>query len=208
MGPSGAGKSTLAHVLLRLLPYEAGSVTINGVELSSLAGNDVRGVVGLAGQDPHIFATSLRDNLMLANREAGDADVRAALEGSRLVDWVEQLPEGLDTRVGGPGTRMSGGQRQRVGIARVLMAGFPVLIVDEPGEHLDTETADAIVADLVDITRGKTTVMITHRLAGLQAMDEILVLDAGRVVERGTHDQLDPGRRALQQAVAAGVRSR
>jgi thiol reductant ABC exporter CydC subunit len=190
VGPSGAGKSTLAHVLLRLLPYETGSVTLNGIELSSLSGDDVRRVVGLAGQDPHIFAATLRENLMLANREASDTDLRSALERSRLVEWVEQLPDGLDTRVGGPGTRMSGGQRQRVGIARVLLAGFPVLILDEPGEHLDTETADAIVADLVDITRGKTTVMITHRLTGLQAMDEILVLDAGRVVERGTHDQL------------------
>jgi thiol reductant ABC exporter CydC subunit len=190
VGPSGAGKSTLAHVLLRLLPYETGSVTLNGIELSSFSGEEVRQAVGLAGQDPHIFSNTLRENLILANREAGEADLRTALQRSCLTEWVEQLPDRLDTRVGGPGTRMSGGQRQRVGIARVLLAGFPVLILDEPGEHLDTGTADAIVADLVDITRGKTTVMITHRLAGLQAMDEILVLDAGRVVERGTHDQL------------------
>jgi thiol reductant ABC exporter CydC subunit len=190
VGPSGAGKSTLAHVLLRLLPYESGSVTVNGIELSSLSGDDVRRVVGLAGQDPHIFSNTLRENLMLANREASEAEIRMALDGARLAPWVDQLPAGLETEVGGQGTRMSGGQRQRVGIARVLLAGFPVLVLDEPGEHLDTETADAIVADLVDITRGKTTVMITHRLAGLQAMDEILVLDDGRVVERGSHDQL------------------
>jgi thiol reductant ABC exporter CydC subunit len=190
VGPSGAGKSTLAHVLLGLLPYEAGSVTVNDIELRALAGDDIRRAVGLAGQDPHIFTTTLRENLILANRAASDRDVRRAMARSRLIEWVEQLPEGLDTRVGGPGTSMSGGQRQRVGIARVLLADFPVLILDEPGEHLDTETADAIVADLVDITLGHTTVMITHRLAGLQAMDEIVVLDAGRVVERGTHDQL------------------
>jgi thiol reductant ABC exporter CydC subunit len=190
VGPSGAGKSTLAHVLLRFVPYEAGSVTVNGVELSSLAGEDVRRVVGLAGQEPHIFATTLRENLLLANRDASEVDLGRALDGSRLGDWVEQLPAGLDTEVGGQGPRMSGGQRQRVGIARVLLAGFPVLILDEPGEHLDTETADGIVADLVDATVGQTTVMITHRLTGLQEMDEILFLDRSRVVERGTHRQL------------------
>ena len=110
---------------------------------------------------------------------------------------MDELPAGLDTEVGEHGARLSGGQRQRVGIARVLLAGFPVLVLDEPEEHLDTATADALVADLLDATRGQTTVMITHRLAGLEAMDEIVVLDAGRVVERGTHAQLVAAGRAL-----------
>jgi thiol reductant ABC exporter CydC subunit len=190
VGPSGAGKSTLAAVLLRLLPYEGGSVTLDGVELDSLAGDDVRRVIGLAAQGTHIFNTTLRENLLLANRDADESDVRTALSRCRLLEWVDSLPGGLDTYVGGNATRMSGGQTQRIGIARVLLAGFPVLILDEPGEHLDLSTADAIMEDLVDLTRSTTTVMITHRLFGLESMDEILVLDAGRVVERGSHDQL------------------
>jgi thiol reductant ABC exporter CydC subunit len=189
VGPSGAGKSTLAAVLLRFLPYE-GCVTVNGVDLTALAGDDVRRVVGLAAQETHIFNTTLRENLLLARRDAGEADVLVALERARLLDWVGELPAGLDTEVGEHGTRLSGGQRQRVGIARTWLAGFPVLILDEPGEHLDTATADALMADLVEVTDGRTTVFITHRLAGLEAMDEIIVLDHGKVVERGRHADL------------------
>jgi thiol reductant ABC exporter CydC subunit len=186
VGPSGAGKSTLAAVLLRFLPYE-GTVTVDGSELATLAGDDLRRVVGLAAQDTHIFDTSLRENLLLARRDAGEPDLRLALERARLLDWVDELPAGLDTGVGEHGARLSGGQRQRIEIARTWLAGFPVLILDEPGEHLDTATADALMADLVEATDGRTSVLITHRLAGLEAMDEILVLDRGRVVERGRH---------------------
>ncbi len=112
------------------------------------------------------------------------------LPRSRLLDWTERLPAGLSTEVGERGARMSGGQRQRLAIARALLADFPLLILDEPGEHLDTPTADAIVADLLAITREKATLLITHRLAGLQEVDEVLVLDQGLVVERGTHSEL------------------
>ncbi len=190
IGPSGAGKSTLAAVLLRFLPYESGSVTLDGVELSALAGEDVRRVVGLAAQDTHVFETTLRENVLLARRDAPEAALQQAFQRAKLWDWVEELPAGLDTKVGRHGAGMSGGQRQRLGIARVVLAGFPVLVLDEPGEHLDIPTADALTADLVELTRGQTTVMITHRLVGLETMDEIVVLDAGHVVERGTHAQL------------------
>jgi thiol reductant ABC exporter CydC subunit len=190
VGASGAGKSTLAAVLLRFLPYQEGSVTLDGVELDDLSADDVRSVVGLATPDSHVFDTTLRENLLLARRDASEADVEEALRRARLADWVEQLPGGLQTAVGTHGAAMSGGQQQRLGIARALLAGFGVLILDEPGEHLDPVTAEGLVADVVELTRGRTTVMITHRLAGLEAMDEILVLEAGRVVERGTHDDL------------------
>jgi thiol reductant ABC exporter CydC subunit len=190
VGPSGAGKSTLAAVLLRFLPYESGTVVLDGVELTALAGEDVRKVVGLAGEDTHIFQTSVRENLLLARRTATEGALCDALERVKLLDWVEGLPAGLSTKVGEHGAGMSGGQRQRLGLARAVVAGFPILVLDEPGEHLDIATADALAADLVELTQGQTTVMITHRLAGLKAMDEIIVLDAGRVVERGTHDQL------------------
>ncbi|HXW78812.1 MAG TPA: thiol reductant ABC exporter subunit CydC, partial [Acidimicrobiales bacterium] len=190
VGASGAGKSSLAAVLQRFLPYESGSVTLDGAELAAMAGEDVRRVVGLAAQDTHIFQTTLRENVLLARRSATEVDVRQALERAKLSDWVKELPAGLDTSVGQHGAGMSGGQRQRLGIARAILAGFPILVLDEPGEHLDVATADALTADLVELTEGQTTVMITHRLAGLETMDEILVLDAGRVVERGTHSQL------------------
>jgi thiol reductant ABC exporter CydC subunit len=192
VGPSGAGKTTLAATLLRFLPYE-GSVTLDGVELSALAGEDVRQVVGMAAQDTHVFASSLRENLLLACREATDGALRLALERARLADWVDALPAGLDTDVGDHGAHLSGGQRQRLGLARTWLARFPLLILDEPGEHLDVATGDALMADLVELTEGQTTVFITHRLVGLDAMDEILVLDRGRVVERGTHVELCAG---------------
>jgi len=190
VGASGAGKSTLAAVLLAFLPYEEGSVTLGGVELADLRGEDVRSVVGLTTQDPHIFDTTLRENLLLARRDASEADLRDALDRARLAAWTAELPEGLDTAVGGYAARMSGGQQQRLGIARTELAGFPVVVLDEPAEHLDSKTADELVADLLRATVGRSTVMITHRLAGLDAMDEILLLEQGRVVERGTHAEL------------------
>ena len=190
VGPSGAGKSTLASVLLRFVPYEEGSVVLDGVEISDMAGEDVREVVGLSAQETHVFDTTLRENLLLARRDAAESEIRHALERARLTEWVDELPEGLETPVGGHGARMSGGQQQRLEIARTELAGFPILVLDEPGEHLDTATADALIADLLQLTEDRSTVMITHRLTGLDAMDEILVLEAGRVVERGTHPGL------------------
>jgi thiol reductant ABC exporter CydC subunit len=190
VGPSGAGKSTLAGVLLRFIPYEGGSVTLDGVQISELDGDELRRVVGLVAQDAHVFDSTLGENLRLARRDATHERLLAALAEVRLLDWAQRLPAGLDTEVGERGARMSGGQRQRLAIARALLADFPVLVLDEPGEHLDTPTADAIVADLLALTRGRATLLITHRLAGLREVDEVLVLDRGRVVERGTHADL------------------
>jgi thiol reductant ABC exporter CydC subunit len=190
VGRSGAGKSTLARVLLRLAPYEGGSVTLDGIELSQLEGDACRRVIGLLSQDAHVFDTTIRSNLRLARREASDEQLREALVAARLGAWVDGLPDGLDTHVGELGERMSGGERQRLAAARVLLAGFPVMVFDEPGEHLDTTTADAIVADVLDAAADRAVLLITHRLAGLQAADEVIVLDGGRVAQRGTHDEL------------------
>ena len=190
VGPSGSGKSTLAGVLLRFLEYEEGSVTLGGVEIADLAGDRCREVVGLASQDAHVFDSTLEENLRLARRKATPDQLREALAAVRLLDWAEALPEGLSTEVGERGARMSGGQRQRLAVARALLADFPVLILDEPGEHLDTLTADAIVADLLAVTGEKATLLITHRLAGLQEVDEVLMLDRGLAIERGTHAEL------------------
>jgi thiol reductant ABC exporter CydC subunit len=190
VGASGAGKSTIAAVLLRFLSYEGGSVTLDGVELSAIAGEDCRRVIGLVGQDAHIFDTTVEENLRIAAREASVQEIRAALAAVRLSNWVERLPEGLATELGEHGERMSGGQRQRLAVARALLAEFPLLILDEPGEHLDTPTADAILSDLLALTQGRATLLITHRLAGLGDVDEVLVLDGGSVIERGTHAEL------------------
>jgi thiol reductant ABC exporter CydC subunit len=190
VGPSGAGKSTLAGVLLRFLPYDGGSVTLDGVDVSDLDGDASRTVIGLVSQDAHVFDSTLEENLRLARRGASAEDLRAALAAARLLDWTEQLPAGLSTEVGERGARMSGGQRQRLAIARALLADFPLIVLDEPGEHLDTQTADSIVADLLAIARETGTLLITHRLVGLEEVDEVLVLDRGRVVERGTHAEL------------------
>jgi ABC-type multidrug transport system fused ATPase/permease subunit len=190
VGPSGAGKSTLAGVLLRFLDYREGSVTLDGVELGDLQGDQCRTVVGLVSQDAHVFDSTLEENLRLARRQASDEQLYAALAAARLLEWTEQLPAGLSTEVGERGARMSGGQRQRLAIARALLAGFPLLILDEPGEHLDAPTADAIVADVLANSDETATLLITHRLAGLEEADEVLVLDRGRVAERGSHGEL------------------
>jgi thiol reductant ABC exporter CydC subunit len=206
VGRSGAGKSTLADVLLRFLPYQGGSVTLDGVELRDLRGDDYRGVIGLVSQDAHIFDTTIEENLRVARRDATDAQLRSALERARLLEWTEGLPAGLGTLVGAHGTKISGGQRQRLAVARALLADFPVLVVDEPGEHLDTRTADALVADLLDTAPQRAILLITHRLAGLDSVDEVVVLDGGRVLERGTHAELVQmrGRYARMWAREAG----
>jgi thiol reductant ABC exporter CydC subunit len=193
VGASGAGKSTLAALLLRFLPYRTGTIGLDGVELSALAGDDARAVVGLASQDAHVFDSTIEENLRLAKRAASGEELCAVLASVHLLGWVQSLPDGLHTAVGERGVRMSGGQRQRLALARALLADFPLLVLDEPGEHLDTASADAIVADLLLATRQRATLLITHRLAGLEEVDEVLVLDRGRIVERGTHSELLAG---------------
>ncbi|WEO96483.1 thiol reductant ABC exporter subunit CydD [Streptomyces sp. FXJ1.172] len=190
VGASGSGKTTLAQVLLRFLDPEEGTYTLAGVDAYASAGDDVRRLVGLCAQDAHLFDSSVRENLLLARKDADEADLRRALARARLLDWVDSLPDGLDTLVGEHGARLSGGQRQRLALARALLADFPVLVLDEPAEHLDLPTADALTADLLAATEGRTTLLITHRLAGLDAVDEVIVLDAGRVVQRGAYAQL------------------
>ncbi|MEW2510190.1 thiol reductant ABC exporter subunit CydD [Streptomyces sp. NPDC046870] len=190
VGASGSGKTTLAQVLLRFLDPEAGSYTLAGVDACALDGDDVRRFVGLCAQDAHLFDSSVRENLLLARKDATEADLRGALARARLLDWVDTLPDGLDTLVGEHGARLSGGQRQRLALARALLAGFPVLVLDEPAEHLDLPTADALTADLLAATEGRTTLLITHRLAGLDAVDEVIVLEVGRVVQRGPYERL------------------
>lgn len=146
--------------------------------------------MGLCAQDAHLFDSSVRENLLLARRDADDTELRDVLARVRMLEWADSLPDGLDSLVGEHGARLSGGQRQRLALARALLADFPVLVLDEPAEHLDLPTADALTADLLAATEGRTTVLITHRLAGLEEVDEVIVLEAGRIVQRGAFDTL------------------
>ncbi|MEU1189304.1 thiol reductant ABC exporter subunit CydD [Streptomyces sp. NPDC005859] len=207
VGPSGSGKTTLAQVLLRFLDADAGSYTLGGVDASALDGDDVRRLVGLCAQDAHLFDSSLRENLLLAKKGAGEEELRDVLARVRLLEWADGLSNGLDTLVGEHGALLSGGQRQRLALARALLADFPVLVLDEPAEHLDLPTADALTQDLLAATEGRTTLLITHRLAGLEAVDEVIVLDEGRVVQRGTYAALvapeGPLRRMAEREEAA-----
>jgi thiol reductant ABC exporter CydC subunit len=193
VGPSGAGKTSIAMALLRFVEPSAGRVVLSGVDIRHLGGDEVRTRVGMLTQDAHIFDSTIRANLRLARPDATPEQLREALRRARLIDRVEALPDGLDTAVGAHGERLSGGERQRLALARVLLAGFPVLVLDEPAEHLDLATADALVRDLLDEARGRTLVVISHRLRGLEELDEILVMSAGRIVERGSHQRLLAG---------------
>ncbi|MER7975658.1 thiol reductant ABC exporter subunit CydD [Streptomyces sp. NPDC095817] len=201
VGTSGAGKTTLAQVLLRFLDAEAGTYTLGGVDAYGMDGDSVRLLVGLCAQDAHLFDSTVRENLLLARKDATEAGLRDALGRARLIDWVDGLPDGLDTLIGEHGARLSGGQRQRLALARALLADFPVLVLDEPAEHLDLATADALTADLLAATEGRTTLLITHRLAGLDAVDEVIVLADGAVVQRGAFADLSAVEGPLREMV-------
>ena len=190
VGPSGAGKSTLADLLVGFLPVASGEATLDGVPLGRLSGDDLRRVVGLMEQQPHLFDTSIAENLRIGRRSATDAELEDVLGRVGLAGWLAGLPDGLVTEVGTNGSRLSGGQRRRLSLARALLADFPILVLDEPGEHLEPSAADALVADVLGVTEGRSVVLVTHRLAGLDRVDEIVFLDGGQVVERGTHADL------------------
>jgi thiol reductant ABC exporter CydC subunit len=182
VGPSGSGKTTVANLLLRFLDPVEGRVTLDGRDLREHRQEDVRRLLAVGGQNSHLFSTTIRENVRLANPDATDAAVEDALRRARISDWVATLPDGLDTLVGEEGGWLSGGQRQRISLARALLAARPVVILDEPTAHLDPETAEALMDDVLSALRGKTLLLITHRSEGLERMDAILELDGGRIV--------------------------
>jgi ATP-binding cassette, subfamily C, bacterial CydC len=190
IGPSGAGKSTVAGLLLRFCELSGGTATLGDADLTRYRADDVRTVIGGCPQDPHIFDATIRENIQLARPEASERELADVAAAARLLPWIQALPQGWDTPVGAHGAAVSGGERQRIALARALLADPALLILDEPTAHLDPATARALTADLLAVTRGRATLLITHELDGLEEVDEIVVLDEGRVSQRGTHHQL------------------
>lgn len=190
VGSSGAGKSTIAQLLPRLYDADAGSVRLGGVDVRDLTADSIRDTLGMVTQDGHLFHESVRSNLLLARPGAGEEEIWEALRRSRLDGLVASLPDGLDTVVGERGYRLSGGERQRLTIARLLLARQRVVILDEATAHLDSTSEAAVQEALAEALAGRTAVVIAHRLSTVQAADLILVVEDGRIVERGTHHEL------------------
>jgi ATP-binding cassette subfamily C protein len=190
VGTSGAGKSTIAQLLPRLYDADAGSVRVGGVDVRDLSARSLRETVGMVTQDGHLFHDTVRANLLLARPEATDDDLWDALRRARLEELVRSLPDGLDTVVGERGYRLSGGERQRMTIARLLLARQRVVILDEATAHLDNTSEAAVQEALTEALEGRTALVIAHRLSTVRAADQILVVEAGRIAERGTHEEL------------------
>ncbi|NED85710.1 ABC transporter ATP-binding protein [Streptomyces sp. SID11233] len=190
VGSSGAGKSTIAQLLPRLYDADSGSVRLNGVDVRDLTAESIRETLGMVTQDGHLFHESVRANLTLARPGASEDDIWDALRRSRLDGLVASLPDGLDTVVGERGYRLSGGERQRLTIARLLLARQRVVILDEATAHLDSTSEAAVQEALAEALEGRTAVVIAHRLSTVRAADLILVIEEGRVAERGTHSEL------------------
>lgn len=190
VGSSGAGKSTIANLVPRLYDVTEGSIQLNGVDLRQAAANDIRNRVGMVTQDSHLFHTSIRENLTLGHRDVADEYIWQVLRHARLAEVVADMPEGLDTVVGERGYRLSGGERQRMAIARLLIAAPEAVILDEATASLDSTNEAAVQQALDEALQARTALVIAHRLSTVVNADEILVIEEGRIYERGTHEEL------------------
>ncbi len=190
VGPSGAGKSTLLHLLLRFWDYEEGQILLAGRELRDYPDETARRHMATVSQRTHLFSGTLRHNMLLACPEATEDQLSWAIQQARLHAFVQQLPEGLDSWIGEQGLQLSGGERQRLAVARALLKDAPILLLDEPTANLDSITEREVMRSLHSLMEDRTTLLVTHRLVGLESMDQILVLRAGRLVEQGTHREL------------------
>jgi ATP-binding cassette subfamily B protein len=190
VGPSGAGKTTISHLAARLYDVKSGVVRLNGYDVRDVTLSSLQSVVGVVTQDAHLFHDTIRANLLYARHEASEADLIEALRDAQILDMVNSLPDGLDTLVGDRGYRLSGGEKQRVAIARLLLKAPDIVVLDEATAHLDSESEVAVQRALKKVLAGRTSIVIAHRLSTVRDADQILVVDAGHIVERGRHTEL------------------
>jgi ATP-binding cassette subfamily B protein len=190
VGPSGAGKTTISQLAARLYDVTGGSVSINGTDVRDVTLSSLQDTVGVVTQDAHLFHDSIRANLLYARPDATEDELREALRDAQIYDMVASLPNGLDTLVGDRGYRLSGGEKQRIAIARLFLKAPDVVVLDEATAHLDSESEVAVQRALKKVLAGRTSIVIAHRLSTVRDADQILVIDAGRVIEHGRHSQL------------------
>jgi ATP-binding cassette subfamily B protein len=190
VGPSGSGKSTLLKLLFRFYDTKGGRVVVDGQDVRGLQQESLRDAIGLVPQDVVLFNASMRENVLYGRPDASDAELREAATRAQLIEFIDRLPNGWETRVGERGVKLSGGERQRVGIARAILKNPAILVLDEATSALDSATEQEVQGALDEAAKGRTTIMVAHRLSTVAGADEIIVLDAGKIVERGTHREL------------------
>lgn len=190
VGPSGAGKSTMASLVSRYYDPTAGAILIDGHDIRTVTQQSVRDAIGVVAQDPHLFHATVGENLRYARPGATDAELREACRAAQVLEVIERLPDGFDTVVGERGYRLSGGEKQRFAIARMLLKDPAIVILDEATSHLDSENEAAVQDALAAALVNRTSLVIAHRLSTITEADQILVVDRGRLVEQGVHQEL------------------
>jgi ATP-binding cassette subfamily B protein len=204
VGSSGSGKSTLASLLPRLYDVTGGSLKIDGHDVRDLTGTSLRSAIGVVSQDPHLFHESMESNLRYAKPDATTEEIEEACRAARIYDTIAALPDGLATIVGDRGYRMSGGEKQRLAIARLLLKDPAMMILDEATSHLDNENEALVQEALDDALKGRTAIVIAHRLSTIRDASRIVVINDGRIVEQGSHDDLMARDGAYARQVRAG----